>query len=310
MERAALNPQYDVPLENKDVVFAAFNPAPRVRLLGSVAKPELYRLKENATILDAITTAGGLTLAPAQTTLRVVRTTKEGKQISITVDATRLFGVTDLSQNVKLQDGDLIFAGESRTGRQVYISGEVTTPGALELGEGDGLSELLLKAGGPKPTAAMSKLSVTSRGGTQRMVDATSISKGGKLDVVLEEGDYVVVPRNEATVTVLGAVGKPDNYTIPENQTLTLGNALIQAGGTVTNAKLKEVAVVHRLNDGTTKTEIVPIDKVGEGVLTIDYPLRNGDVVWVPQGRVTQSALSKLSSSLGVIGLVSRIGGF
>ncbi|BCM94354.1 hypothetical protein IAD21_06261 [Abditibacteriota bacterium] len=310
VERAVLNPQYDVPLENKDVVFAAYNPAPRVRLLGSVTKPELYRLKENATILDAITTAGGLLLPPAQTTIRIVRTTSEGKQIGITVDATRLFGMTDLSQNVKLLDGDLVFIGESRRGRQVYISGEVTTPGALELGESDGLTELLLKAGGPKPSAALSKLSVTSRGGTQRYVDASSIVNGGKVAIPLEEGDYVNVPRNEATVTVMGAVAKPDNYTIPENQVLTIGNAILQAGGTAFNAKLQEVAVVHRLNDGTTKVEVVPLDKVPNGVLTIDYPLHDRDVVYVPQGRVSKSLLSKLTSTLGPIGLVARLGGF
>ncbi len=312
VDHAILNPQqYDVALEDKDIIFAAYNPTPRVRLLGGVNKPELYRLKENATILDAITTAGGLTLPPVQSTIRVVRTTKEGKQISITVDAMRLFGMTDLSQNVKLQDGDLIFVGESRHGRQIYISGEVTTPGALELGETDGLTELLLKAGGPKPTAALTRLSVTSVGGAQRFVDASPIATGGKVNIPLQEGDFVNVPRNMATVTVLGAVSKPDNYTIPENQVLTLGNALIAAGGTASNARLKEVAVVHRLSDGkTTAPEIVPLDKIGEGVLTIDYPLRNGDVVWVPQGRVTPSSLSKLSQTLGIIGLGARLGGF
>ncbi len=309
VERAALNPQFDVPLENKDVIFAAFNPAPRVRLLGSVAKPDIYRLKAGATLLDAITGAGGAVLPAAQTSIRIVRMQADGKQIGIVVDAQRLLGMTDLTQNVKLQDGDTVFLTESRRGSQIYIAGEVTTPGAIELGAGDGLAELVLKAGGTKQTAALSRLSITSRGGGLRYIDASALANGGKVDVPLEEGDFVNIPRNEALVTVMGAVVKPDNYSIPENRTLTLGNALLLAGGTANNAKLKEVAVIHRLGNNVTKTDIVPVSDIQNGVLNIDYPLQNGDVVFVPQGRVSASGLSKLSQTLGIVGLGLRVGG-
>lgn len=306
VEHAILDPHYDVPLESKDTVYTAYIPTPRVRVLGSVTKPDVYRLKENATVLDAITMGGGLLMPSAQATIRVVRTTKEGKQISIDVDAVRLFGMTDLSQNVRLVDGDLVFVGESRRGRQVYIAGEVTTPGAIELGESDGMAELLLKAGGAKSSAALSKLNITKRGGTQHFVDASPILHGQKVDVALEEGDYVNVPRSDMTVTVLGAVAKPDKYTIPENGTLTLADVLIAAGGTTANAKLKDVAVVHSTAEGTSKPEVIPVDNVTSGITTVNYQLRKGDVVWVPQGKVTPSGLSKLSQTLGILTLAAR----
>ena len=306
--RAALDPKFDVPLQSKDVIFAAYNPSPRVRVIGSVTKPDAYRLKANASVLDAITTAGGLTLPPAQSSIRIARTQKDGKQISINVDAAHLIGMADASQNVRLQDGDLIFVGESRRGRQVYIAGEVAAPSAVDLGEGDGLAELLLKAGGPKSSAALSKLSITSRGGAQRFVDGSPLGRGEKIQVPLEEGDFVNVPRNEARVVVWGAVNKPDNYTIPENRSLTLGDALALAGGPSGNAKLKDVAVIHRAPAGTTaaKTEILPLSNDAKGAQSVNYVLQNGDVVFVPQTRVTQSALSQFGSVFGALGLFLR----
>lgn len=314
VEKAKFDPQLDVALEDKDMVFVAFIPSPRVRLMGSVSKPEMYRLKPGATLLDALTAAGGLALPAAQTTIRILRTDASGKQTGLLVDAAHLYAMTDMNQNVRLQDGDQIFLSEARRGSQVFITGEVTTPGAVELGTSDGLAELLIKAGGPKPTAALSKLSVTSRGGgTKRFVDASPLLNGGKIDLDLQEGDYVNVPLNEASVTVMNAVAKPGKYTIPENGTLTLGDAILLAGGTAQNAKLKEVVVVHRLADGSGKPEIVPLNNLqnpkATGALAIDYQLHNGDVVWVPEGRVGPSGLAKASQSLSILGLFTRLGG-
>ncbi len=305
VESASRNPQLDVALENRDQIYVAFSPSVRVRLLGSLAKPDVYRLKPGATLLDAVSAAGGLVLPAPQTSIRIVRTQPDGKQIGLNADAGRLFGgMTDLSQNVKLQDADLIFVSEARRGSQIFVAGEVTTPGAIELGTGDGLAELLLKAGGAKPTAALSKLSITSRGGSQRFIDASALAKGGKIDIPLEEGDFVNVPRNEANVTVWGAVAKPDYYTIPENQALTIGNALILAGGPSSNAKLQEVAVFHRNNP---KPDIVSVTVAKTGVMSLDYPLRNGDVVYVPEGKVKKSDLSTATGLLGIVGFGARV---
>lgn len=306
VERAALNPQFDIPLQNQDIVYAAFNPAPKVQLLGSVAKPDTYRLKEGAHLLEALNAAGGLTLTPQQSSIRILRTQENGQQTLLTADATRLYAMSDLTQNATLKDGDVVSVSDTRHGGIASIAGEVTNPGSYELGTGEGLAELLLKAGGTKQTAALTKVTITSRNGTQRMIDASALANGNKADIPLQEGDFVSVGTNPASVTVMGAVNKPDIYSIPENGTLTLGRAVLLAGGPIANAKLKQVVVVHRLANNKTETQVVDINNLRNGVLNIDYPLRDGDVVFIPDGRKPQSALSQLSSVLGVATLITR----
>lgn len=68
------------------------------------------------------------------------------------------------------------------------------------------------------------------------------------------------------------------------------------------------MAIVHRLDNGTTETEIVSIADISKGVLSIDRPLRNRDVVFVPDaGPGKPSTMSQVTSGLGLLGLVGRL---
>lgn len=83
----------------------------RVLVMGVVAKPGPYDLTENMTLLDAIAAAGGTTPKSDLGGVQVVRL-EGGKTKSIPVKADQAMQGKDLSQNLKLQNGDLVYVPE------------------------------------------------------------------------------------------------------------------------------------------------------------------------------------------------------
>ena len=310
LDRALYDPKADIPLQNNDIILIKPVEGPRVRLAGEVKTPELYTFKEGVKVMDAVFQAGGLTLTPENSRIAVIRTLPDNQQITFNVDANRLWRGNDLSQNVTLQDGDLVIVN-GLTARSVSIVGEVTTPGAYELKPGDGLTEVMLRAQGALPTAALSKVVVTRRDGNKRIVDYSDFGKGDVPDVKLEDGDIVRVPFNPNQVRVMNAVVKPGDYAIPEGGTLTLGDALLKAGGTERGAKTNEIVVLHPVSvsknapEGYTTTRVAYND-IGKGKAnnTFNLVLQPGDVVFVPEGKVSASGLQKAALALSSLNVL------
>jgi len=87
--------------ENKD----------RVLVMGTVVKPGPYDLAENMTLIDAIAAAGGSTGKSDLGGVQIVRL-EGGKTKTIPVKADLAMQGKDLSQNIKLQNGDLVYVPE------------------------------------------------------------------------------------------------------------------------------------------------------------------------------------------------------
>ena len=315
LERAVYDPSQDLPLREGDVLLLTHPEGPQITLTGSVGAPGRLRVKEGTTLFDAIVSAGGLTLKPDQTRISILRTLAGGKQITLAVDAVALFDLRDLGQNVRLQQNDLIVVNQATVSQTVFVSGEVVAPGAFEISLQESLPALLLRAGGPTKLAALRQISITRRDGTVQTVDVSTAlaapdanAGGAPLDVVLKAGDIVNVPRNERRVLVMNAVTTPGYYPIPESGTLSLGDAILAAGGARTGAKLKEVALLRRTAQGVDK-RIISLDDVKNGLTALDIPLQSGDVVYVPEGRVGPNALKSAVQTLGSVGAILRFGG-
>jgi protein involved in polysaccharide export with SLBB domain len=304
--KAVTDPASDLPLENNDVVLVNWPDGPRVRLMGSVTTAGPYSFKAGTTVLDAIVQAGGINGKPSEVAINVLRTMPDGRQINLDVDAVKLFELRDLGQNVRLQDNDLIFVNPATRTRTIFVAGDITTPGVYEIQEGEGLGELLLRAGGPLPTAALSRVSLTRRDGLVQSMDLSALLDGEKpqIDVALQQGDVINVPRNPNQVMVMNAVQRPGYVAVPERKKLTLANALLAVGGPVNNAKTKQIAIVRRLPNGETEKRIVSLQDVQKGnVAVLDIELEAGDIVYVPETVVKQSALSQLGQIMGTVGI-------
>src|SRR5882757_5867843 len=116
---------------------------------------------------------------------------------------------------------------------QVYVDGDVRTPGAQTINDIPmTLTEAVSRAGGFAPTADQSRVTIT-RNGTAYPVNVAQMMKQGKnpADIMLQPGDMLHVDaRDDNTVYVMGEVMKPQAVSPLRDGTLTLGEALTQAG--------------------------------------------------------------------------------
>jgi len=273
-----------------------------VQVTGQVTKPGPTQVRPGATILDALTKAGGVlsSLPVEDVQLRLLRKETDGSQRIINADAVGILRLTDATTNAVLQAGDFISVAKSGE-NTVYINGEVTTPGSFTLREGEGITQLITRAGGPKDTAALSKITV-NRAGKVLPVDAyDAVRKNAPLNFPLEQGDQVIVPKNQNLVLVTDGVSKPGFIPIPEHGSLTLIDVI---GIAAPLPGANKVFVVHALPDGTFDTKNakqIKIDDLKRG-RTPNLTLQPHDVVSVQAPHQRSSILNSISQ-LGALSL-------
>ena len=85
----------------------------QVKVIGQVIKPQSLPYREGMTMLDALLAAGGLGQYAAGNRAKVVRT-EGGKQVPISVNLEKIIDKGDMTQNIKLQAGDVIVVPETR----------------------------------------------------------------------------------------------------------------------------------------------------------------------------------------------------
>ena len=300
----------DVELKSGDIINV-----PRARgitVTGEVNKGGILPLEEGTEprVLDAIAAAENLnnTLKPERARITVTRMTPEGKVVTIAVNAPGLLNQTDASQNLRLQDGDVVTVS-SIARALVTISGEVKTPGQYEIDAGDSVPQVIARAGGVTDDAALSNVSIQQSGSLQPVsisyVDA--IKNGGVApDFRLQNGDTIVVKRNNSRAGVVGAVNKGGVYAVPEDRTATIGDLISSAGGTSFQAKANQVFLLRRDASGKFQQFGYPLDRpTKEGILAVNVPVQSGDVLYVPPVKTKTSVLGSVAQFAGSLGTLA-----
>jgi len=186
-----------------------------VTVSGAVVKPGVILLQGPTMLYSAIVQAGGV--KDAGTTVTLTRNLRYGQiphpdarpspdsKYSVVelplADAVRQDKVAG---NILLKPSDAIVVSQERLPRLVYITGEVMRPGAVELVSRNEVSitQLLAMAGGLSRIAKPSKSVIRHIGetGTEtsfQMIDLKKVIDGKAKDLVLGEGDIVVIPSSE-----------------------------------------------------------------------------------------------------------------
>jgi polysaccharide export outer membrane protein len=169
----------------------------RIYVLGKVAKPGVYTLKQDVPILHALFLAGGVAEGGDMAEAFVIR----GKQ-KIPVDLWKLIQKGDVSQNVMIKNEDSVVVpsgGDLRNA--VYIMGEVAKPGVYSQPESLSLLKLISLAGGFTRYAAPSRATLIRRNGGQKIlkkIDLREVMNDPKTneDLALEPGDVLIVPES------------------------------------------------------------------------------------------------------------------
>ena len=189
----------------------------RVQVAGHVIRTGEFELRRGATILDAISGAGGL--APAGDGARVV-ITRKGEGIGRVVEAdveALLSGHRPQNEAVALEDGDVVFVPEAL--RKIVIMGGVARPGLYDYKQGMKLIDSLAMAGGPMTTARLDKIMLYTGEQAMQIALGDTTTKGVTIDPSkgnnpeLKSGDIVIVPVSEKIdwsmiISILSAINQ------------------------------------------------------------------------------------------------------
>ncbi len=80
----------------------------KVYVLGEVKAPQIVTIKGKLTVIDAITEAGGFTRDAIRKSVMIIRG-ELGSQQGIRVNARQILKEGDISQNIELEPGDIVF---------------------------------------------------------------------------------------------------------------------------------------------------------------------------------------------------------
>lgn len=171
----------------------------KISILGAVGRPGQYEIVGPTRLLQAIAQAGGLT-SQAMTELHVYRVDKDGRQTTTTVNVQDLIVRGNQELNIELLPKDVISVPIDIQ-QNVFVYGEVTSPGAIPYMASKKITLLqaIAQAGGTTEWAKRSKVVIKrkERGSGKEIKIKVNLKKliSGKLaDIVLEEGDVVIVP--------------------------------------------------------------------------------------------------------------------
>lgn len=218
----------------------------RVLVLGAVARPGPYVLKEESRVLNIISQAGGLTKAGGK---RIVILRNEMEKVQA-VDQKRPVVVAKSAEESQSVDAK----------EAVELEKVTEEANAVE-----------------KPVETKER---QQNQANLVVVDYYDLVHKGDFsqNVLLRNGDIVNVPRaNE--VLISGNVGKPGPIKFEDGMTLL--QAITLAGDTTPIASPKNTYILRKSKKGDEKIEI-RLDKIKEGKMK-DYRLKPDDVVVVPE---------------------------
>jgi polysaccharide export outer membrane protein len=165
----------------------------KIFVLGQVNKPGVYRMRNDYTLLEAISSAGGITSDAYLSGAYLVR---DGKMLL--VNFLELIRGGNTEENIPLLPGDIVNIPD-KNDQKVYILGEVKKQSAVPIQERLNLLEAITEAGGFTHDANKKSI-LLLRGNLSEpeimTVDAKRILKQNDLaaNIPLKRGDIVYVP--------------------------------------------------------------------------------------------------------------------
>ena len=291
------------PILDGDVVFVP-QAVSYVHINGAVAWPGSYELGPDDTLASLLEIAGGFARGAVRDTVFLHRFVDSKTTRAVAVDM-----ADASSLGVRLTDGDQVYVREEhewREARSVLVTGEVVHPGPYGINEGtDRLSDILSRAGGPTDRASLRDArivrSVVEDAPDREFERLSSMSVGDMVeielaywksrmrddpgmlvadfgralsgdithDVLLLNGDTIIVPRMSLTVEVRGHVASPGRVPYVPGERYSF--YVKSAGGFESGARASATKVIRRASG-----EWVPARRAGS--------LEPGDEVWVPEG--------------------------
>lgn len=124
---------------------------------------------------------------------------------------------------------------------------------------------------------------VDLRGKTLRQVEEVIRDLYDRDYLVNPQVNVIVLEYAKRTVNVLGSVNTPGAVLFPQEETLTLLDAISRAGGFNRLADRKRIKLSRTTADGKTETNIINADELIQSGNTQSWMLIRDDVIFVPE---------------------------
>jgi polysaccharide export outer membrane protein len=200
----------------------------------------------------------------------------------------------------------------------VFFVGSFAKPGIYGLAGKRTLVEMLVSVGGLAPNASRHiKLTRRAEHGViplpnaiedpEKKISTVEISMGSLRenvnpaeDILLQPYDVISVERAEL-IYINGEVQKTSAIALEERDSISLLQAVTQAGGFTRDAKRQQVRILRPIANTTRRAEIdVDVNEIYAGRAN-DFPLLPNDVLYVPRSykRVTLTTIGQLILTSG-----------
>jgi len=190
--------------------------------------------------------------------------------------------------------------------RFATVTGEVKTPGPVQIYGEKRLLDVLSAAGGLTPFSSP-LLTIYRRGSTNpfQIQLPSDAAASGRENILIEPGDNIVVSRL-GVVYILGAVHNQGALPLKSNSPLTLIEAMAMAGGVNYEAALKKAYILRVAPEGRREIpfNVAAVEKHRE----TDQTLESDDIVLIPTSEAkaalkggAASIATSLLTSLGYL---------
>ena len=195
-----------------------------VEVSGEVKRPMFYEMRTGETVADLIGYAGEFTSEANRNMVSVTRR-QGGQYQSFTIDGAQL-------DKFSLEDGDVVSVAGSinRHENRVEVMGAVYREGYYAIDDNvKTVKQLIARADGLREDAFMARAVLYREKPDWTMeakaIDLAGLMSGRVADIPLRANDLLVVAsvkemQQDYTVTVLGAVARPDTYPYAEKMTI------------------------------------------------------------------------------------------
>jgi polysaccharide export outer membrane protein len=273
----------DIVLQPDDIVIVEANK--KFYISGDVARPGEFILKEEMTVVKALSEAGGINPNGIYGKVKV-RRKDEGevgyKDINIDIRGAMEDSVTE---DIVLQPNDLVIV---EANKKFYIYGAVTRPGDYILKKDMTVVKAISEAGGITPNGIYGKVKVRRKEMEESVyedisIDIKGIIEGGVIgDIALQPDDMVIVERNKKFY-VYGEIMRPGEFILEDN--ITVLKALSLAGGFTKWGSPNQVKILRQSKDKPGYEVIrANIKAATEGNAAADIVLQPDDTIVVSGG--------------------------
>ncbi|MCD6359964.1 MAG: SLBB domain-containing protein [Armatimonadetes bacterium] len=277
-----------------------------VGVLGEVGKTGYMALPPGKTeidILSLVLQAGGI--GPNADRKRALILRADGKIEEIPLEEVLL----EKEKAPILKDGDVLWVLSKPEQQFFQIIGAVGTPGRYPCRKGTTLGEAIALAGQLLEQADAGHVVIIHSNGERENVDLRPLLAGKNVEVAqkpVSPDDLILVPRQEKSYVVLGAVHKPGIFQWSENT--KLADALARAGGPIERgAALSNVILVRR----TGGNQPIVMENHAEELIAgtneaANLVLLPNDTIYVPT-REERTWREKLDLPLFLLSIASNI---